>query len=371
MVTHTRKRPAAATARSSITSTSSRRNRGEPARITPIAPKTRIPFADTSSSGDDNEVVLPPRRKRAHSDPPEDTHDMFHGPKPVFSSFQTKPWNKPKTRLPRRRETDLRLSFVMDELMGGTKKIRPSLANADGHPVPPILPVGSTSSSLSLPSSPETPLIVKSTSVASTRKINAVRATSARTHLASDEGISMSFYKKTPKKKLANIPEHSSFGSQSTRRSFRAPGAFQSFGSVPKPSFRSSRLGNTDTAGGALVNEDVDMLDSQSSPYMPQVAGKKHGYGFSYSDSSDDEEGETVDPNGKVIRTPIINPNTSFRDLVVMRDVARNWSYTQPSVLPCTHAKLEYVPLGKICLLTRCRIWTGFVRRHVYWAADK
>jgi hypothetical protein len=261
---------------------------------------------------------------------------MFQAGKPGFLSFQANGWDRPNTKLPKRHETTLRLSFVMVELMGGEKHLnRPSLAAADKHPVPPFLPIGSFSaSSFSQANSP----IATVTSPSSKAKV--VRSFNNREKTSPSKTLKTTFGGIVPGGKLANIPENSSFIMETPSRPFRDARSFQSLRPTRIPGSTTSLAGLTSTAGGTSSKGDgINVFSSQSSGYMPRTSGLSHGYGFSYSDSSDEDS----QVEQREARKPIINTNTSFDDVVVMRDIAKDWTYTQPSSLPCTHAKLEYV----------------------------
>ena len=258
------------------------------------------------------------QHKRRNSDPLERINDGFQISKPIFTSFQTATMNKPNTSVQKRNEAGLVWSFGMGRFMGRQKKnlkAMPSLADADGHAIPPMLPFGSF-----LPNVVQLPITPKGSSPAPSSSNSKAKATStlvAEPSMTTTELLQKSFSKLATGSRLATVPEHAALDSEDT------------------PPAKEKR------EGYGFSYSDSDFISDE----VPDTK-QRDGYGFSYSDfSSDDpgEEGEVDDGQWELHTEPrnIITPNTSFQDVIVVRDIGSSFSYTAPSALKCTHAKLE------------------------------
>jgi hypothetical protein len=203
----------------------------------------------------------------------------------------------------------------MGRFMGRRRKntrARPSLADADGHVIAPVFPfTSSTPNHVQLPITLEE---LSATPTSSNRKKNAFVDVTARSSITSDEALKVSFLKKSTRNQLATIPEHSALISQD----------------APPDEKKYSGFGFS--------------FSNFSSDEEPATQ-KRHGYGIDYSDFSEDSDnkGGGGDAEWELHSTSrnIITPSTSFQDILVVRDIRRSFSYTAPSTLKCTHAKLE------------------------------
>jgi hypothetical protein len=272
-----------------------------------------------TSKNDDGQDEKPlGQRKRRNSDLLERTNDDFQVSKPIFTSFQTTAMNKPNTSVQKRHEAGLVWSFGMGQFMGCQREklqTRPSLADADDHAVPPMLPFASSPPNSVQP--PITPGRSSPTSTLSKRKRIAASVAVTRSSVTTTKSLRTSFSKLATGSQLATVPEHKALVSEDT---------------LPAAKKRE---------GYGFSYSDSDFI-SEEEPETKQ----RDGYGFSYSDFSSndsDEEGEDDDGQWELHTEPrnIITPNTSFQDVIVVRDVRRSFSYAAPSALKCTHAKLE------------------------------
>lgn len=252
------------------------------------------------------------KRKRRNSDPLEPTKDDFKVPKPVFSSFQAPGTSKPNTTVPKRHESGLVWTFGMGRFMGKRRlklEAKPSLADADGHAIPPMLPFVSSFSNPAQLSKPKG----SSQLLQSPDRKGKARALAAEPSTIAKEAHKRSLSRTSTGSQLATIPEHRTTKSAGTQLDAKKHDGY---------GFSYS-----------------DFSDSEKRKYS-------EGYGFAYSDfSSDDSDQEEAAGNTlfRLQQPPrnLITPNTSFQDVIVMRDVRRSFSYTGPSTLKCTHAKLE------------------------------
>lgn len=252
---------------------------------------------DESEKGTNISTAVVPftPRKRHSSEPPERTNNDLQGDVPIFSSFQLPNIQKPNTTVRQRSGAELMWSFPIGVIVGPRARARitrPSLNHDDTQVIPPIFPPAQ--SSVDYPQLPS--VEVSSFNAApSNRKDKATHATDKGPGMATENKL------KAVGSQLATIPEDAAVNVQAT----------------------------------------------------PAGVKKREGYGFDYDDefagssdsdddSTDEEEDSLVQPEPK--QPPgkgIITPNTSFEDVVVMRDVRQSFEYTMPFATTCTHARLE------------------------------
>lgn len=277
---------------------------------------------------------------RPGSEPPEDTHqkDMLSANSLVIRrSLDSRTKMTPgRTRQTKRYEISLRQTFIMKELSTTPPWTRPSLSDAGNRTMPPIL---STTTFTADPFQPKSAV----TGIDVLKKIRDRRLKKAKlARLAPKPKMTKSPSATFPasfQKSLPTINENEVLRSNPELTSIHSSAE----ASTGKDSDQKLAIG-VDFSGPVPTADDEDMPDTdvESSPSpppqrMPSISRpKREGYGFHYSEFSTTSQ-STFDEGPSAGET-IINPNTSFQDIVVMRN---NTNFLQPSTLSCTAAKFE------------------------------
>ncbi|KAF2253870.1 hypothetical protein BU26DRAFT_516142 [Trematosphaeria pertusa] len=359
-----------------------------------IAPSTKrisldIALRQRSEVPSDDE-----HRRRGGSEPPEDTKNDLPATEPKFLSFAVKNQGKRKTRVPKRHKSMLRAPFNLNGLEKKARQERPSLASLDQHRIPPILPVPSYSSYATKRFAELVPQQLRPTIVSTILRTSASQtprpsgSMKAALHNSgagpNNAVLTTSFYKKLPR--MPSVPEEeTNREDHKTSKAPAVPGAWSSFESTSShssvntsfsknlSSFKSNdpvSMSFTGMSSKAMNNASAAMSTSFSG--KPPIAAKaqpvtgiteanveacpavsftavqpypqpRQGYGFFYSDSSDSDDSEDEETTEAIVHPgePIINPDSSFNDKVVLRTDA-DWDFWKAGKrLPCTHATAD------------------------------
>jgi hypothetical protein len=349
-------------------------NRRGPAQTTPATTgATTAPHTESSSDLPDEDEASAPlaqsltnpiplsNRKRRNSEPLELTSDDLQVAQPKFSSFRGAAVNNPNTSVPKREYTDTAWTFRLGQFLRMRRyrlEALPSLADKDGHSIPPILPVASNSMVLHQITVGDTSL---DNVLAVESHLEALKAAQAAQVLTADSATNPEDMQNR------NVVSEAQNGEEKATEAARAITAGVA-ASMKDDQWRSFTKIATGTQLATIPEDSA--VQSEDTPDST-TKQKGEGYGFDYSDfSSSDEEGDAnpslrrkfhLDPPQSTPLLPprkIITPNTSFDDMMVMRDiqvrprqtffsvvaapdVGRAFNYLNPTNVGCTHARID------------------------------